>query len=81
MSTKHGTEADRVIQKCGGTTATANLVGSTPPSVSKWKAPKSKGGADGKVPPRHALTLLRIGAIDMDDLDSNPDFPDEGRAA
>ncbi|PZP12607.1 MAG: hypothetical protein DI607_09350 [Sphingomonas hengshuiensis] len=63
------TEASRIIRKCGGTTATAKSVGSSPASVSKWNAPRAKGGADGRVPARHALTLLQIGLIDLGDLD------------
>jgi hypothetical protein len=63
------TEATRIIRKCGGTTATAKSVGSSPASVSKWNAPRAKGGADGKVPARHALALLKIGLIDIGDLD------------
>lgn len=69
MLEREGCEAARVIKKCGGATKTAALAETSVSTVSKWQAPKEKGGADGKVPPKHALTLLRKGAIELADLD------------
>lgn len=62
-------ESDRVTRKLGGKTKTAALLNTSVSGVSKWSAPKEKGGAGGRVPPKHAVTLLQLGAIDLDDLD------------
>lgn len=65
-------EAERIIRKLGGATKTAALAETSVPNVSKWKAPRDKGGADGRIPPKHALTLLRKGVITLSDLDDDP---------
>ncbi len=39
-----------VVRACGGLKATAALVGKDTSSVFVWRSPRSKGGADGRVP-------------------------------
>ncbi|MEW4459465.1 hypothetical protein AB1K42_15340 [Roseibium algicola] len=39
-----------VVRACGGLKATAALVGKDTSSVFRWRSPKNKGGADGRVP-------------------------------
>ena len=50
--------AARVIEKCGGVAATANIIGRTKSWVYKWTYPKERAGRGGIVPHDDAEKLL-----------------------
>ena len=52
-------QAQVVIDECGGIGATASLIERDRSVVNKWKMAKEKGGTGGKVPPKHWPTLIK----------------------
>jgi hypothetical protein len=50
--------AAAVIEKCGGIAKTAKIIDRDRSVVSRWLAPRERGGTCGIVPMRHAHTLL-----------------------
>lgn len=65
--------ASTIIQKLGGPTAVAKIVGVHRTRVSNWKRPRAKGGTDGMVPGWHVGKLLEHAATHGVDL-SAQDF-------
>lgn len=51
--------AERVIKKCGGHQAVADLLGIGLPSVYKWTYPAERGGSNGAIPTNRQAELLR----------------------
>jgi hypothetical protein len=51
--------AERIIKKCGGPRAVAEMLNVKEPTVYRWTYPKSRGGTDGLVPSRYQSRLLR----------------------
>jgi hypothetical protein len=51
-------QAQRIISKCGGAQAVAEITGVHPSRVHRWGYPKEKGGSDGVIPARHHQKLL-----------------------
>lgn len=61
MPTTHDQTADvaqRVISRLGGTVTVSKIVGRTPGAISKWQAPRSRGGTGGLIPARYYAPLL-----------------------
>lgn len=50
--------ASRVIEKCGGFQAVAEMTETDVSRVHRWTYPKSRGGTDGVIPTRKANKLL-----------------------
>lgn len=50
--------AQTVIERLGGATKVAGIVGIHRTRVSNWRRPKEKGGTDGAIPQRHHRALL-----------------------
>ena len=74
------TIAGRIIEKCGGVSRTAELVGRSKSWVYRWTYPKDKGGTGGSVPRSAQEALLdaaRKGKVQI----SPADFFDVGAAA
>jgi hypothetical protein len=77
------TQAARIITKFGGEAKIAALLDITVPRVQRWSFPASRGGNDGRVPPKHYQFLLdaaKARNIDLspsDFFDSIGDFPPE----
>ena len=75
--------AQRVIDKCGGHQAVAEMVGVNISNVHRWTYPKARGGSDGMIPTQQMHTLLaaaRARGIDLtpDDFFELPgDSPNE----
>lgn len=65
------TPAQRVVKKMGGPTAVAKLLGVDVSNVHRWGYPKSRGGADGRVPGKHQQELLN--AARARGIDLSPD--------
>lgn len=71
--------ADKVINLFGGERELAELLDLSLVQIYRWRHPKDKGGADGRVPQRHHGRLLAEAArrgksLTIDDLDP-PDLP------
>ncbi len=71
------TPAARVIEKCGGIEATAEMVGRDRSVVNRWRLPKEKGGTGGIVPAHHQVTLLSEAPKHGIKLTSSDFFDDE----
>lgn len=52
------TPAARVIRKCGGIAATAELIDRDRSVVNRWLLPKESGGTGGIIPAQHQQPLL-----------------------
>ncbi len=65
--------AQRVIDKCGGTARTAELVGQSEGWVYRWTYPKTKGGTGGRIPTSAQEALLKKAAEGVVDI-SPSDF-------
>ncbi len=52
------TPAAKVIRKCGGIAATAELIDRDRSVVNRWLLPRESGGTDGVIPAQHQQTLL-----------------------
>lgn len=52
------TPAQRVIEKCGGETAVAEMAGVNVSRVYRWTYPKARGGTNGVIPSRHQQMIL-----------------------
>lgn len=50
--------AQRVIEKCGGPQAVAEMVGLNVSNVHRWTYPKARGGSDGLIPSQHIQAIL-----------------------
>jgi hypothetical protein len=50
--------ADSIIQKLGGPSEVAKIVGVHRTRVSNWKRPRNRGGTGGRVPQNHIPALL-----------------------
>lgn len=76
--------AQRVIEKCGGPQAVAEMVGVHVSNVHRWTYPKARGGSDGFIPSQQQQTLLtaaRARGIELEPADFF-EIPDtEGAAA
>lgn len=62
------TPAANIIEKCGGVSKTAKLIGATENWVYRWRLPKEKGGTGGEVPApaqRALIRLAREGRVDV----------------
>lgn len=53
--------ANTIIAALGGPSAVASRIGIHRTRVSKWKAPKDKGGTGGLIPQRHVPDLVKMG--------------------
>lgn len=51
--------ASRIIAKCGGHQAVAEMVGVDIANVYRWTYPRARGGTDGIIPSRHQAKLLQ----------------------
>jgi len=72
--------AARVIEKCGGHQAVAEITGVHISRVHRWTYPKDRGGTDGVIPTGHQQTLLSEAVKRGIDL-SPEDFFDSEAAA
>lgn len=54
----HSNSAERVIRKCGGADAVAEMLGINSTSVHRWKYGRAKGGTDGRIPTSRQGELL-----------------------
>jgi len=64
--------AQRIIEKCGGVTRTAELVGRSESWVYRWTYPRERGGTGGLVPRQAQFALLdaaRDGKVDIQPAD------------
>lgn len=52
------TIADKIIDKCGGITRTAELARCSENWVYRWRLPQSKGGTGGHVPAKAQKALI-----------------------
>lgn len=50
--------AERVIEKCGGHSLVAEMLGVHVSRVHRWTYPKERGGSDGVIPGRHIPELI-----------------------
>lgn len=69
--------AQRIIDKCGGYRAVAEMLGVRLPAVYRWVHPRERGGAGGLVPARYQNRLFsaaRAAGIPLEPADF---FPDE----
>lgn len=67
------TPAQNVINKCGGASKTADLVGRSESWVYRWTYPKDRGGTGGNIPARAQRKLLEAAAQGIIDV-SPSDF-------
>lgn len=51
--------ANTIIEKLGGLSPVAKLVGKSLHTVMRWRMPREKGGTGGVIPSRHVPTLMR----------------------
>jgi predicted DNA-binding transcriptional regulator AlpA len=66
------TIADRIIAKCGGVSAVAQITGQSESWVYRWTYDKAKGGTGGLVPRSAQVALLaaaREGKVDIGPAD------------
>lgn len=66
------TIASRVIEKCGGAKAVAEMLGLDVASVHKWKYPSERGGTNGLIPANRQQELIdkaRSAGIDLQPAD------------
>jgi len=62
------TPAEKIIKKCGGVAATAEMVGRTESVVYRWTYPIERGGTGGSIPQKaqkKLLALAKAGEIDI----------------
>lgn len=67
--------AQTVIDKLGGATKVASIVGIHRTRVSSWRLPKTKGGTDGAIPQRHHRAILDYATANNLDLKSDDFLP------
>lgn len=73
--------AQQVIEKCGGVSKTAKIVGKSESWVSRWTYPKNRGGTNGRVPQGAQIKLLEAASRGEVDLEASDFFPPMTRAA
>ena len=71
-------QAEKVIEKFGGTAKLANALNCDPATIYKWTYPKDKGGTDGLIPSSTMGAVLNAAdvlGIDLtsDDIDPRED--------
>ena len=52
--------AERVIQKCGGPKAVADMLGTSVQAIYNWTYPRDKGGTGGYIPAKRQLELMVV---------------------
>lgn len=67
--------ANIIIQKLGGLSAVASIVGISPHSVMRWRRPKKQGGTGGGIPHWHVAELLSAAKERGVDLSAEDFFP------
>lgn len=68
MSVNHKSPAELVIERLGGVSKVARLLGQDYSSVLRWPRPKDQKGAEGKVPTHAQRTILdyaRANGLDL----------------
>ncbi|RRH70024.1 helix-turn-helix domain-containing protein [Falsigemmobacter faecalis] len=71
--------AARIISKCGGHKATAELAGVSLPYVYRWTYPRERGGLNGRVPElarRALLGAAKAGRVNLTPLDFEEGWAD-----
>lgn len=71
--------AQKIIDKCGGVTAVAEMVGVHVSRVHRWTYPRERGGTDGLIPTKQQQILLeaaRAVGVDLQPADFF-DAPDD----
>lgn len=64
----HMTNADRIIEKCGGVKRVAELVGQSENWVYRWRLPVERGGTGGRVPQKAQRKLIEAASLGLVDL-------------
>lgn len=72
------TQADHVIQKCGGAPIVSEIAGVDVSRVYRWRMEKSKGGTGGLIPSRHHAAILTGARARGVDLSPDDFFPLHG---
>jgi hypothetical protein len=73
--------ASTIIQKLGGPSVVAGVVGIHRTRVSSWKRSRASGGTDGRVPQDHIETLIAYAREKGIDLSLADFFASEASAA
>lgn len=72
------TQAERIIDKCGGIAAVSEMTGVNHTRVYRWKLTKARGGTGGLIPSRYHQTILdraQARGIDLSPADFFPAAP------
>lgn len=67
--------ASSIIELMGGTRAVAEITGVHISQVNKWTWPKDRGGSDGVIPMKHAMTLVSHSRVEKLGLTPDHFFP------
>lgn len=69
------TQADHIIEKCGGVAVVCQITGVDKSRVHRWRTPKERGGSGGFIPARHHPVILQGARLRGIDLTPDDFFP------
>ncbi|MBL3587753.1 hypothetical protein JMM61_20805 [Rhodovulum sulfidophilum] len=70
--------ADRIIEKCGGVTRTAEIVGVRKNWIYRWRLPRERGGTGGDIPRAAQLKIMEAARQGVVTISPEDFFPDNG---
>jgi hypothetical protein len=71
--------ATGIIEAMGGTRAVSEIAGVHISQINKWTWPKERGGSDGVIPMKHAMSLVAHARLNGMSLTPNHFFPEASK--